>query len=127
MISYRIPILKWTARELNAILQTTWSPTTVAKDSFGLSAGFSGSVSSTAEGQRQDAINSTWQATALGKEPSGTGVSCNMISDMISCHMQDCVVLLAAQSGALHQQTEPGGIIQRQDGFGLAGGLPGVV
>ncbi len=132
------PILRWLPAKLAAWLsdntpraassgwqgswmpswKTTWSQATEAKDSFGHFATFSGSVSATAEGPRHDAIPSTRQATTLGKKTSGTGVSCDMISDMtsymtslwyhydiimisymasymISCCAQDCVALLA--------------------------------
>ena len=57
--------LEWTAGELDVILNNNLVPATAAKDSFGHSAAFSGSVSSTAEGQRHDAIHSTWQATTF--------------------------------------------------------------
>ncbi len=61
---YRLPILTACAA---LPWKTTWSPATAAKDNFGHSAAFSGSVSATAEGPRHDAIPSTWQATAFEK------------------------------------------------------------
>ncbi len=81
--------------------KTTWSPATAAKESFGYSAAFSASVSTTAEGPRHDAIPSTWQATAIGEKIVRYrcfmlyDIICDIISAMLSCCAQDCVVLLA--------------------------------
>ncbi len=50
-----------------------------------------------------------------------------MISYMISYNIFVLCEGLCGATNALPQQSEPGGIFQRQDRFGLAGGRSGVV
>ncbi len=80
-----------------------------AKDSFGHSIAFSGSVSATEEGPRHDAIPSTWQATAFGERT--IRYRCFMTHDIIHdiiCDIRYDILLctgLCGVTGTLPQQS----------------------
>jgi hypothetical protein len=73
--------LKWTAGELNAILENNLIPSHGGKGQLRTLCCFQCEFEhySATTGPRHDAIPSTWQATAFGKESAGTGVSCAMV------------------------------------------------